>query len=165
MPAEATAAFEVFYRSAVPRLVAFLRWHGAPLPDAADCVQDALADCYRQWVTINQPYPWCRTVAARRYARHVAAVREQPTDTPGRAGSPLLKPDTDLEDFEHRHTILALLDTLPMRQRQVLAWTYDGATPADIAEALQLSTDNVRSHLRHARNTLRARRHELGVDR
>ena len=125
---EVVAAFAVFYRGAVPRLVAFLRWHGAALPDAADCVQDTLAECYRKWATIDQPYPWCRTVAAR-YARHVAAVREQLTDTPDAVGSPLLPADTDLDALEHRHTILAVLDMLPVRQRQVLAWTYDDATP------------------------------------
>lgn len=163
--AEVVAAFTVFYRDAVPRLVAFLRWHGAPLPDAADCVQDTLAECYRTWGTIEQPYPWCRTVAARRYAQLVAAVREQSTDALDAVGSPLLTPNADLEDLEHRHTILALLDTLPVRQRQVLAWIYDGATPAEIAEALQISAENVRSHLRHARTTLRARRDQLGVDR
>ena len=165
VPPEVVAAFSVFYRDAAPRLVAFLRWHGAALPDAADCAHDALAECYRRWTTIDQPYRWCRTVAARRYAQHVGAVREQPTDTLDGLGAPLLPPDTDLDALEHRHTILALLDTLPVRQRQVLAWTYDGATTDEIAHALQISTENVRSHLRHARNTLRARRHQLGVDR
>ena len=145
--------------------MAFLRWHGAPLPDAADCVQDTLAECYRKWTTIDQPYPWSRAVALRRYAQHVATMREQPTDTPDAAGCPMLTPDTDMEALEHRHTILALLDTLPMRQRQVLAWTYDGATPAEIAHELQISAENVRSHLRHARSALRARRDELGVGR
>lgn len=90
MPAapEVVAAFSAFYREAVPRLVAFLRWHGAPLPDAADCVQDTLAACLRAWTAIDEPYPWCRTVAVRRYARLVAAVREWPVDIPDAAGEP-----------------------------------------------------------------------------
>lgn len=162
--AESVAMFTPFYKAALPRLVAFLRWQGASLPDAADCAQEALAACFQQWSTIEQHYAWCRTTASRRYARHLATLREHPVDDLTTAGSPLLDPGTDIEDLEHRHTVLAILERLPLRQRQVLAWTYDGATTSEIAETLRISPDAVRSNLHHARTTLRAHRDELGVD-
>jgi RNA polymerase sigma factor (sigma-70 family) len=148
--------FTAFYRQSVPKLVAFLRWHGAPLPDAADCAQEALTLAFQNWSTIDSPRAWCRLVASRLYARRVATIQEDAVDDLARAGgSPLLAPDTALDEFEQRHTILALLGQLPPRQRQVMAWTYDGATPTDIAEALQISPDTVRSNLYKARTTLR----------
>jgi RNA polymerase sigma-70 factor (ECF subfamily) len=41
-------------------------------------------------------------------------------------------------------------------QRKVLAWTYDGATPEEIATELQMHPATVRSTLRHARAALRS---------
>ena len=149
-------AFTAFYRGAAPKLVAFLRWQGAPLPDAADCAQEALTLAFREWSTLHQPYAWCRLVASRLYARRVATVHEHPVEDLDRAaGCPLVAPGTLLDDLEQRHTILALLDQLPPRQRQVMAWTYDGATPTEIAEALQITPEAVRSNLHKARTTLR----------
>lgn len=148
--------FTVFYRDAVPRLVAFLIWSGAPLPDAADCAQEALTAAWSKWVTLDHPYSWCRLVASRRYARRVATVHEHPVDDLDHAaGSPLIAPDTDLDNLVQRHTVLALLDQLPPRQRQVMAWTYDGATPTEIGEALQITPEAVRSNLLKGRTTLR----------
>jgi RNA polymerase sigma-70 factor (ECF subfamily) len=48
-----------------------------------------------------------------------------------------------------------MIEQLPPRQRQVLAWTYDGATPTEIAEALQISPDAVRANLHKARAAMR----------
>jgi RNA polymerase sigma factor (sigma-70 family) len=163
--ADVVVEFTTFYKATLPRLVAFLRWQGAPLPDAADCAQEALTACFQQWSTIEWPYPWCRTTASRGYARYLATIREHSVDDPNTVGFPHLLLTTDIDALEHRHTVLAILDRLPLRQRQVLAWTYDGATTTEIAETLQISPDAVRSNLRHARTTLRSHRDELGVDR
>jgi DNA-directed RNA polymerase specialized sigma24 family protein len=38
-----------------------------------------------------------------------------------------------------------------------MAWTYEGATPTEIADALQITTAAVRSNLYKARTTLRDR--------
>lgn len=153
-PSSDTAGFTAFYRRSAPRLVAFLRWHGARLPDAAECAQEALAQAFQRWSTIKDPHAWCRRVSSRLYARRVASL-EEPVENIETAGSPLLAPGTDVDTLEQRHAILRLLDRLPARQRQVMAWTYDGATPAEIADALQISPDAVRSNLKKARAALR----------
>jgi RNA polymerase sigma factor (sigma-70 family) len=149
-----TAAFGAFYRRSAPRLVAFLRWQGASLPDAAECAQEALTLAFRGWLTIGNPHAWCRVVASRLYARRVADI-EAPVEDPETAGTPLLPPGTDIDALEQRHDVLRLLAQLPARQRQVMAWTYDGATPTEIAEALRIRPDAVRGSLRKARTTLR----------
>ncbi|MEV6598752.1 sigma-70 region 4 domain-containing protein [Actinoplanes sp. NPDC051346] len=43
---------------------------------------------------------------------------------------------------------------LPHKQREVLAWTIDGYSVAEVAEFTGANAATVRSHLRHARKTL-----------
>jgi hypothetical protein len=38
--------FAAFYRGYVPRLVAFLRWQGVPLPEAVDLVQENVGSAH-----------------------------------------------------------------------------------------------------------------------
>jgi RNA polymerase sigma factor (sigma-70 family) len=88
------------------------------------------------------------------YVRRLAAT-EEVVDDPETAGTPLLPADTDIEALEQRHDVLRLLAQLPARQRQVMAWTYDGATPTEIADALRINPDAVRGSLKKARASLR----------
>lgn len=146
--------FTEFYRASAPRLVAFLCWQGAPLADAAECAQEALTRCYQRWSSITQHHAWCRLVASRLYARRLASL-EQPAEGISTLGSPLITPATDLQALEARHETLRLLELLPSRQRQVMAWTFDGATPTEIAEVLKITPEAARASLKKARATLR----------
>lgn len=148
--------FSAFYVQAAPRLVSFLVWQGAPLADAADCAQDALAQCFKRWASIENPTAWCRHVALRlHHGRVRARGLEQSTDALEDVGRPLVIHDSDLDEAEDRHTLLQMLQTLPPRQREVVAWTYEGATPTEIARTLNVSPETVRSSLRKARELLR----------
>jgi RNA polymerase sigma factor (sigma-70 family) len=153
-PDPVTAAdFSAFYRQSVPRLVAFLRWQGVSILDAADCVQEAMAQAYRQWSTIRHPHAWCRRVVSRLYVQRIASVVE-PVAKPGAAGRLLCAPDTDGDGFKERHRVSPLLEQLPVRQRQVMAWTYDGGTPMEIAEVLKITPEAVREGLNNISATL-----------
>jgi DNA-directed RNA polymerase specialized sigma24 family protein len=152
-PDPVTAAdFSVFYRQSVPRLVAFLRWQGASILDAADCVQEAMTQAYRQWSTICHPHAWCRRVVSRLYVQRIASVVE-PVADPGAAGL-LFARDTDGDGFKERHRVSPLLEQLPVRQRQVMAWAYDGGTPVEIAEVLKITPEAVREGLNNISATL-----------
>ncbi|WP_203789367.1 RNA polymerase sigma factor [Paractinoplanes rishiriensis] len=59
-------------------------------------------------------------------------------------------PDDDSEDL-----VLALVGRLPREQRAVMAFTYDGWSPAEIAELLEKDPQTVRSTLRQARIAVR----------
>jgi RNA polymerase sigma-70 factor (ECF subfamily) len=147
------AAFSRFYRSFIATLVSFLRWQGVPLREAADIAQETMIEAYRSWATIRSPQAWARRVAARMWARRVADVAEDPVaDVPEQATS--LLAITDVVAWEQRHDVLQVLDALPPRQRQVLAWAVDGYTPAEIADELKMSPDAVRASLRKARRAL-----------
>jgi RNA polymerase sigma-70 factor (ECF subfamily) len=145
--------FEIFYRSFVKNLVGFLIWQGARLADAAEIAQETLQRAFRSWPTIDHPEAWCRRVASREYARRIATVNE----TPGRelAGGPLLPASpSQTSAWEERQEVLRLLALLPWRQRQVMAWTFDGYEPTEIADELGISAEAVRSNLYKARKTL-----------
>lgn len=156
VPAQRTGTlrdeFAAFYRSSMPRLVGFLVIQGAPLQDAADVAQETMAQAYRRWAQVSHPQAWTRRVASRLWARRLAHVGEDPvSDIPE---SVMLPGDTDVVAWEQRHHLLHVLDRLPSRQRQVLAWTLDGYTPAEIAAELQLNPEAVRATLYKARRTV-----------
>jgi RNA polymerase sigma factor (sigma-70 family) len=167
-PRQELAEFAAFYSETVPRLVTFLICQGATLADAADLAQDTLVEAMPPvWQTLLQPYPWCRTVAYRK----LCALWKRgvpPVGDPELAGSPLIAPNQDLDDFEQHQDFLYWLDQLRGdRQRAVLVCTYDGATTDETAELLEMAPANVRSTLRNARESLRRSRteHTLGGDR
>jgi RNA polymerase sigma factor (sigma-70 family) len=156
-------AFIAFYRGSLPRLVAFLRWQGVPLPDAVDLAQETMVETYKLWNTIDHPATWARRVASRTWARRVARIAEEPVaDIPERL--PLLAV-TDVAAWEQRHDVLRLLDQLPARQRQVLAWILNGYTPTEIANELQITPEAVRASLAKARRTLASHLRTTGWQR
>lgn len=152
----AVAAFSAFYRMFVPTLVAFLIYQGARPADAAEIVQDTMTKAFQSWEQINHPQAWARRVASRGYARRIASIIEDPVEAPPEQRVPLLRTDTDADTLIERHEVLRLLALLPSRQRQVMAWTFDGYHPTDIAEELGMSSDAVRGSLFKARRALAA---------
>lgn len=147
------AAFSAFYRQFTPTLVAFLIWQGARLSDAADLAQETMSEAYRCWSKIREPKAWARQVASVKLARQIASVEEDPVDEIPEH-SCLLPPLTDVIVWEQQHAVLRMLDRLPPRQRQVMAWTLEGYSPAQIAEELQITGEAVRTSLKKARKAL-----------
>lgn len=145
------AAFSAFYRAEVKALVNFLLWMGADLADAADIAQETMIEAYRNWPSIQHPPAWTRRVASRRYGRRRYGhdMVTDPEDL-----SPLLRAPTDIAAWEQRHDVLRLLATLPERQRQVMAWTFDGYQPQEIADELGITPQAVRASLKLARRKL-----------
>jgi RNA polymerase sigma factor (sigma-70 family) len=112
-----------------------------------------MIEAYRSWPVIEHPRAWTKRVASRKYARRVTQV-EKPIEPTGL--SPLLPSGIDASEWEERHEILGLLAQLPPRQRQVMAWTYDGYSPSEIATELNITADAVRTNLMRARRALAA---------
>jgi len=149
--AATVAEFTVFYRTQTSTLVRFLVWLGARLPDAADLAQDTMIEAFNSWQTIKHQRAWIRRVASRKYGRHLAGTEEPADHMDGR---PLLPARCDLTEWEQHDEIRRLLALLPPRQRQVMAWTYDGYQPHEIATELGITAEAVRSNLRLARRKL-----------
>ncbi|RCH59585.1 sigma-70 family RNA polymerase sigma factor [Streptomyces sp. SDr-06] len=147
--------FSAFYRSTIDKLVGFLIHQGASLPVAADIAQDAMTTAYRRWEEIKQPSAWLHTVASRALARRIADVREDAFDQVPEPTALLPHPEA-LAEWEEHQEILRVLRGLPPRQRQVLAWTLSGYSPAEIAEELHIAPEAVRASLKKARRTAAA---------
>jgi RNA polymerase sigma-70 factor (ECF subfamily) len=145
--------FSSFYREFVPTLVGFLISLGATVPEATDIAQETMTRAYQRWGSIKHPPAWAHQVAAHEYARGSSNNRAGSGPEPVEANS-LLRLDTDALAFEERHEVVRLLQLLPPRQRQVLAWTFDGYTPKEIARELQLTPEAVRASLLKARRAL-----------
>jgi len=148
------AAYSAFYRAEVKALVNFLLWMGAGLADATDIAQETMIEAYQGWPSIRHPRAWTRRVASRRYGREQFG---QEVVTEPELLSPLLSASADIAAWEQRHDVLRLLAMLPWRQRQVMAWTFDGYQPQEIAVELQITAEAVRASLKLARRTLAER--------
>ena len=135
----------------VKALVNFLLWMGAGLADATDIAQETMIEAYRNWPSIQQPRAWTRRVASRQYGRRRYG-QEMATDPEDL--SPLLRAPADIAAWEQRHEVLRLLATLPWRQRQVMAWTFDGYQSPEIADELKITPEAVRASLKLARRAL-----------
>jgi RNA polymerase sigma factor (sigma-70 family) len=160
-------AFTAFYRAFAPTLIAFLRWQGVPLRDAADIAQETMIEAYRRWATIDHPSAWARRVASRMWARRLATLPGDPGGAAATGPPPTEVPEqttgllaiTDVTAWEERHDVLLALEKLPPRQRQVLAWTLADYTPTEIAGELKMSPDAVRASLLKARRALASDQH------
>lgn len=149
------AAYSSFYREAVPPLIAFLRHLGAPFEVAADCVQETMIKALPPvWSTLTHPRAWCRRTSYHFYVQHLRQRREHPDADIELGPNPLINPDTNLEEVEARHEINWLLEKLPDRQREVMAFVFDDASTAEIADTLSITTGTVRATVRDARKKL-----------
>ena len=148
------ADFEAFYRKTTKPLAAFLIQSGATLQEAADIAQDTMIKAFQHWRAVEHPKAWVFQVAGRAFVRLRVEGREAPADP--LPPSPLLR-GGDIERWELGHDLVRALDELPPRQRQIIAWTLAGHTPAEIAKELRLSGAAVRQHLLRARAALSTR--------
>ncbi|MGV9567992.1 RNA polymerase sigma factor [Streptomyces sp. NPDC003480] len=153
--------FSAFYRATLRPLVQFLVNQGASVYLAADIAQDTMTKAFRRWAEIDQPRAWAHRVASRALVRHLSRVMEDPTDAVPEPTSLLPRPDAALE-WEVRQSTLGVLQALPPRQRQVLAWTMSGYTPTEIAAELSMSPEAVRSSLKKARRAATQHIHQSG---
>jgi RNA polymerase sigma factor (sigma-70 family) len=125
---------------------------GASRADADDCVQEAMLLAWKRWGTIGEPAAWVNAVAVRGYWR-LARRRHQEVSLDEAVREPA---DPGLGIFtEEQQQVLHLLRQLPAQQRNVAALFYDGMATEEIAAVVGVSPATVRSHLRHARTTLR----------
>lgn len=150
-PSVDVAAFSAFYRAEIKGLVNFLIWMGAGVADAADIAQEAMIEAFQKWSSIQHPHAWTRRVASRKYGRRYFG---QEVITEPERLSPLLSTSKDISAWEQQHDVLRLLTTLPLRQRQIMAWTFDGYRPQEIADELDISSEAVRASLKLGRRAL-----------
>ncbi|MEV4753424.1 RNA polymerase sigma factor [Streptosporangium sp. NPDC049248] len=148
--------FADFYREERSALVGFVISHGANLQEASDAVQAAFAAVLPpRWETIREPRAYLRTAALREYYRsapRVAAVVEFVEEAPEPAGRSTLLDFVEAD--EGARWVISMLATLPLKQRQVMAWYIDGYSYAEIAKMLRIPVTAVRKNFSRARQAL-----------
>jgi RNA polymerase sigma-70 factor (ECF subfamily) len=150
------AEFEQFYRAEQANLLKFLIYRGAHPADAADASQHAWVEVYRRWDRVSHmayPGAYIRQIASNEWKR-LNSRPQQDRDRAAQGGWIDLAAVEDIYDKEDVKTVLEILATLPERQREVMAWLYDGYSSQEIAERLKMQPSTVRSTIRHARSTL-----------
>ncbi|SNY58346.1 RNA polymerase sigma factor [Paractinoplanes atraurantiacus] len=149
--------FSLFYEDEFARLVAFLIVQGAAPCLAADVAQEAMIAVYREWDVVEWPKTWVRRVAQRQWWRmRERATQEIPYDDLPEASG--LLPPAEAEAILTHHEFLTEIAALSPQQRAVLAWTYDGYRPTEIAPLLNMNPATVRTTLRDARAAIQSRR-------
>ncbi|MGI5330976.1 RNA polymerase sigma factor [Actinomadura nitritigenes] len=151
---ERTDSFDDYYRSDLTTLTRFLVYLGASVEDAQDIAQEAMMAVLKQWRHVDDPQAYARTAANGIFMRRLRKAKKERQAAkrawiPEQHRSPFVSFAADAE------SVMQLLRTLPLEQREVMAWTIDGYTPSQIAEATNQNAATVRSHLRHARASLK----------
>jgi RNA polymerase sigma-70 factor, ECF subfamily len=152
------------------RMVRYLRGYNLPVEDARELAQEAFVRFYQrieqyrgeaEWgflekIVRNLLINWWRDRSALKRTAHLVdlddpALTDKPPsqeapDYPGR-----------LDAARNRTLLYDAIDELPESQQQTLRLWLEGLTFKEIAAALRTTLDAVRSRLRDARRTLRAR--------
>jgi RNA polymerase sigma-70 factor (ECF subfamily) len=155
----ANVEFNAFYHAERIPLVRFVMLLGADPDTAEDAVQTAFTRAFPVWRTIRFPQAWLRKAAQNEYFMHCrAAARETSLDAaPGRADRPAgISAALALEQqADTRQFLAGGIAGLPPKQRQVMAWTWDGFSDTEIAEQLGDSEAAVRMNRSRAMKNLR----------
>ncbi|GAB2965975.1 RNA polymerase sigma factor [Streptomyces heilongjiangensis] len=147
------AEFSAFYRADFPRLVGFLILVGAGREDAVDAAQETMRTLYQKWGEVRHPRAWARTTARRVLIRALSSHRAPGLGEPPEPAAALLVGDQAMWESVECDEVLAILRELPPCQRQALALTFDGLSPTEIAQILDVPATQVRGNLARARHT------------
>ena len=146
------AAFDAFVRARLPDLLRFGRVLTGSGDAAADLVQDALERTLLAWPRLNErddPVAYVRRVMVN---RNISVWRRLRRETVTDA-----VPDGGYTDSHRDHEVWRALQSLPTRQRAVLALRYyEDLSEAEIARVLGCSTGTVKSQASKGMAKLRA---------
>lgn len=161
--------FAVVYRAERKPLVRFVLFLGCADPDLAeDIAHTAFARAFPVWPTIRNPKAWLRKVAQNELARRSrAAARETSLDAaPERAerAAAVSAAIAAQQQAETREILAAMITELPAKQRQVMAWHWDGFSDNEIAAHIGDSPAAVRKNRSRAMNKLRLALTQLGKE-
>lgn len=146
-------SFEEFFAE---RFRPLMRWliiaETASIGEAEDAVTEAMADAFQGWAAIRSPDAWVRVAAKRHLVRaRTRGRRETPEAVEDGQVSPSARGDDPAVLDEQERYVLSVLDQLPPKQREVLAYSCDFYEPTEIAQEIGANPATVRRNLSEAR--------------
>jgi RNA polymerase sigma factor (sigma-70 family) len=158
--------FAAFYAMERTALVRFVMYLGCADADTAeDITHAAFTRAFAAWATIRFPKAWLRKVAQNEYFRYCqAAARETPLDAASAEAARRVLSAAMALDHQAglREDLATAISALPPKQRQVMAWHWDGFSDAEIAIQLGDSEVAVRKNRSRALKNLRRYLDETG---
>jgi RNA polymerase sigma factor (sigma-70 family) len=157
--------FEEFFTTEYPRLVRLVMSVGATLFQAEEAAQEAMLQALRNWPRLINPAAWSRKAALHEHYKAMARAKREfeLRDKAVRTGSLVDRPTEDVYESAEFQSALQAMRRLPRAQREVIALSYDGYAPTEIAAILEKTPEAVRSNLREARKRLASELTELPV--
>jgi RNA polymerase sigma factor (sigma-70 family) len=153
----APLTFDEFYLAEYASLVGLAMNAGATWPQAEEAVGQAMEELYRRWDEIANPLAYaCRAVRSNFVKAKVRDERRRQRVMTGGAATRDLVIEPGYSLWEDQELVQQLLSSLPPAQRTVLALTFDGYAPSEIAAVLGETPAAVRQNLRRARDRLKA---------
>jgi DNA-directed RNA polymerase specialized sigma24 family protein len=148
--------FRAFYVAFCPKLVGFLLVQCGRPAEAVEVAQRTMTRLGRRWSEIDHPAEWSRREASRLLVRRFAEASDD--DHQVLRESDILVPSReDMERWAERHPILRAIDRFSHREKQVLAWTLEGYTVAEISTELSMEAAEVQACLSNAQRALAER--------
>lgn len=153
---EAPATSRPFEEFFAERFRPLMRWliisERADVAEAEDAVTEAMAEAFQGWASIRSPDAWVRVAAKRHLIRARVRGRKEAPEAVEEGQLSQSHPDDDpaVLDEEERF-VLGVLDQLPPKQREVLAYSCDAYEPAEIAKETGANPATVRRNLVEAR--------------
>jgi RNA polymerase sigma-70 factor (sigma-E family) len=154
-------AFDTFYRSEKPRVVAVVSSLTGDRAAAEDIVQEAFATAMRRWATVSgyeRPGDWVKRVAVN---RAISRFRRRQSESRALTrfaghGDDEVSVAPEPQPWEDDPLWVAVRK-LPRRQAQAVVLVYVDDLPLDrVAEILECSVGSVKTHLHRARQRLAA---------
>ncbi|WP_181764955.1 RNA polymerase sigma factor [Streptomyces albidus (ex Kaewkla and Franco 2022)] len=138
-------------------LVRHLLFQGASWTEAQDAAQDAFTQMCRPGVRISHPKAWLRTVAWRSWVGQQVRVEDAYPEIPDcEAVIHWQCPAQAVEIGHEEREVIAVLLSLPAKQRAAMAWLCDGFTTEEIAREMKTTQASVRQNVARARAALKA---------
>ncbi|MEV6408827.1 sigma-70 family RNA polymerase sigma factor [Streptomyces bobili] len=154
--------FTDFFVHWEPQVRRYLIWLDGDRSVIDDAAQETMISAFKYWEKVkvlDQPRAWLFKVAGQRLsdvreARHRAGVSTAPYDFPD-----TMPPDRrdEFSVRDDRLTILEAVRKLPRQQATAIALQVQHDLPLnEIADIMSISVGSVKTHLYHARRTLKA---------
>lgn len=169
-PGEAAAAFQAgldrLFRERFPALYRYLHRLSGDRALAEDIAQEAFIRLFDRAEMPDEPVAWLITVATnllrddrRKTGRRLRLMERAGTDVGGNATA--IDPASEVVQAERRQQVRAALDTLALRDREVLLLRHSGFSYREIGAALGMPEVSVGTTLSRAGAAFRRSYEEL----